>query len=194
MKKLGAFIAGGIIVLALIWLGVYNGLVTKSERIKQNWGQVENTCQRRLDLIPNLVNTVKGYAKHEKEIFEKVAEVRSKIGSFNLSGSVFSNPDAQKNFLEVQGQLGMALSRLIAVAENYPQLKANENFAKLQDDIAGTENRISVERKKFQEAVEAYNASIRRFPAFVVAKVHEFKAVEYFKSDEGASKAPVVNF
>lgn len=192
MKKIWLYIVPGL--LAIIWFDSYNSLVTKSERIKQNWGQVENVYQRRLDLIPNLVETVKGYAKHESEIFEKVAELRSKIGTLNISATALPNIENQKQFLEAQGQIGMALSRLIAVSENYPALKANENFAKLQDEIAGTENRISVERKRFQESVETYNASIRHIPVIIVARIHGFEPVQYFKADEGASKAPVVRF
>ncbi|MEK6543953.1 MAG: LemA family protein [Elusimicrobiota bacterium] len=185
MKK-GTWIAlGCVVLLALIGVGGYNRLVSLSEAVDSSWAQVENVLQRRYDLIPNLVNTVKGYAKHEKGLLEEVTRLRSQWGE--------AKTPADKG-RAAEGLEG-ALSRLLLVAENYPQLKANENFLRLQDELAGTENRISVERLRYNDAVRAYNVVVRRFPSNLVAKVCGFsKKDAYFKMKEAATDAPQVTF
>lgn len=177
----------GVLVLLVVGLFVstYNTLVNYDESIKGSWAQVENVLQRRSDLIPNLVNTVKGYAKHEKEIFENVANARAA-----LLGAKTIDDKAK-----AAGAMDSAIGRLLAIAENYPQLKANENFMALQDELAGTENRIAVERKRYNDIVQAYNISVRRFPANVLAGMYGFKQKEvYFKAEEKAKTAPEVKF
>jgi LemA protein len=164
------------------------------KRVNQAWAQVENQYQRRADLIPNLVKTVQGYAEFEKGVLEQVTELRSKVGQIKLSAEDLSDEQKFKQFQEAQDQLSGALSRLLVVAENYPQLKANENFLALQTQLEGTENRISVERKKFNEAVQDYNTSIRSFPTLITAKIFGFKEKQYFKSQPGTDKVPDVNF
>ncbi|HWA05436.1 MAG TPA: LemA family protein [Ignavibacteria bacterium] len=172
----------------------YNSLVEQDERVNQAWAQVENQYQRRADLIPNLVKTVQGYADFEKGVLTEVTELRSKVGQIKLSTDDLSDEEKFKQFSEAQDKLSGALSRLLVVAENYPQLKANENFLQLQSQLEGTENRISVERKKFNEAVQEYNTSVRRFPTLITAKIMGFKEKQYFKSAPGTDKAPDVNF
>ena len=151
-------VVGGIILLALLlfgWItGMYNSLVKLDEGVKQSWAQVENQYQRRVDLIPNLVEVVKGYASHEKEVFEKVAEARSSVGKLQLTPEILNDPQMFQKFQQAQAGISGALSRLLAVAENYPQLKANENFLQLQAQLEGTENRIAVERRRFNEVVQ----------------------------------------
>lgn len=141
----------------------YNSLVEQDEKVNQAWAQVENQYQRRADLIPNLVKTVQGYADFEKGVLTEVTELRSRVGQIKLSTDDLSDEEKFKQFSDAQDKLSGALSRLLVVAENYPQLKANENFLQLQSQLEGTENRISVERKKFNEAVQEYNTSVRRF-------------------------------
>jgi len=172
----------------------YNSLVQMDENVKQAWAQVENQYQRRADLIPNLVNTVKGYADFEKGVLTEVTELRSQVGQIKLSADDLTDEDKFKKFQEAQDKLSGALSRLLVVAENYPQLKANENFLQLQAQLEGTENRIAVERKKFNEAVQEYNTSIRTFPTLITAKLFGFKEKQYFKSAPGTDKVPGVNF
>jgi len=172
----------------------YNSLVEQDEKVNQAWAQVENQYQRRADLIPNLVKTVQGYADFEKGVLTEVTELRSKVGQIKLSTDDLSDEEKFKQFSEAQDKLSGALSRLLVVAENYPQLKANENFLQLQSQLEGTENRISVERKKFNEAVQEYNTSVRRFPTLITAKIMGFKEKQYFKSAPGTDKAPDVNF
>jgi len=179
---------GGFFLLLLIVGGSivsrYNSFVETNEEIDASWAQVENVLQRRADLIPNLVNTVKGYAAHEKEIFSAVAEARSKLlaarGPEEAAGA--------------NTQMTSALGRLMAISERYPDLKANQNFARLQDELAGTENRIAVERRRYNEAVRAYNASIKRFPGNMLAGLFGFGAREYFAAEEGAQQVPQVKF
>ncbi len=181
--------------ITLTWgVGIYNSLVAFDEQVKQAWSQVENQYQRRLDLIPNLVETVKGYAAQEREIFEKVAEARSRVGQFTVTSDILTNPDAFQKFQQAQDQLGSALTRLLAVAENYPNLKSNENFLTLQAQLEGTENRIAVERKRFNEAVQNFNTKIRRFPASIVAGVTGFSQKDYFHGQPGAEQTPRVKF
>lgn len=191
-------VLGGLLVLAFSifsWgTGIYNSLVKLDEGVNQAWAQVQNQYQRRLDLIPNLVEVVKGYAEHEKEVFEKVAEARSSVGKLQVTPEVLKDPDAFRKFQEAQSGLSSALSRLLAVAENYPQLKANENFLQLQAQLEGTENRIAVERKRFNEVIQDYNVRVRTFPASFIAGMMGFAQRQYFQADEGADRAPKVQF
>lgn len=189
MKKgllitLGAVL--GVVLIVGLWAGsVYNRLVTTSEAVPAEWGQVEAVLQRRYDLIPNLVNTVKGYAKHEKDLLTEVTRLRSQWGA------------AQGQSQKVAAANGMesALSRLMVVVEQYPQLKANENFIRLQDELAGTENRIAVERMRYNETVNAYNVTVKSFPTNIVAGMFGFKkSDDYFQSDKAAAQAPKVQF
>jgi len=191
MKKglAGCLIVGGALLLilligALMFTGTYNRLVSQNEQVNQAWAQVQNVLQRRADLIPNLVETVKGYATHEKEVFENVAEARSR-----LAGATSPREAAAAN----AGLTG-ALGRLLAIAENYPQLKANENFIRLQDELAGTENRITVERMRYNEAVRGFNTSIKRFPTNVLAGMFKFGEREYFEAEASAQTVPKVKF
>lgn len=197
MKKILAV----VIILALTALlfglaiaGKYNNLVRQEEAVKTAWSQVENVYQRRLDLIPNLVETVKGYAKHEKNVFIEVTAARAGIGQMKVDAGLINDPATLKSFQKVQSNLSGALSRLLAVAENYPALKANENFLALQSQLEGTENRITVERKRYNDTAQAYNTSIRQFPANFIAGMFGFKAKAYFESEPTAVKAPVVKF
>ena len=175
--------------------GNYNKMVAMDEEVMSQWGQVENVYQRRLDLIPNLVETVKGYAKHESKVFTDIAEARSKAGGvMKVSDEVLNDPAAFKRFQQAQGELGSALQRLLVVTENYPDLKANANFMALQDQLEGTENRITVERKRFNDVVKTYNTFIRQFPRSIVANMNGFRAKAYFEAADGAEKAPQVSF
>ncbi|MCK4295088.1 MAG: LemA family protein, partial [Candidatus Marinimicrobia bacterium] len=158
------------------------------------WAQVSNQYQRRADLIPNLVETVKGYASHERETFSAVTEARAKVGQLTVTPEVLNNPEAFSRFQQVQGEISSALSRLMAISERYPDLKANENFLALQSQLEGTENRIAVERKRFNEAVQSFNTRIRRFPTNMVAGMFGFEKKLYFKAQEGAEVAPKVSF
>ena len=197
--KTGLIVLGIIVLIMLSVYGCvtrsYNSMVAADENVKAAWSQVENVYQRRFDLIPNLVNTVKGYANHEEKVFTEIAEMRSKAGGIiNVSNEVLNNPEAFEKFQRVQSELGGALQRLIAVAENYPELKANENFRDLQSQLEGTENRIAVERKRFNEAVQTYNLQVRRFPQVFLANMFGFREKTYFKADEQAATAPTVHF
>jgi LemA protein len=193
LSILGVFI---LLCLAVAgWgFGVYNKLVSYDENVKQSWGQVENQYQRRYDLIPNLVETVKGYAKHEADVFEKVAEARSSVGKLTVTPQVLEDPQAFKRFQQAQDGLSSALSRLLAVSENYPDLKANQNFLSLQAQLEGTENRIAVERRRFNEAVQGYNTLVRRMPAAIIASMTGFHERPYFEAVEGSNVAPKVQF
>ncbi len=198
MKK-SLFVTLGIIVLmviigALVFGGVYNMLVTKEEGVTSAWSQVENVYQRRLDLVPNLVATVKGYAAHEKETLQNVVEARSKISKMTLTPELLNSPDALAKFQEAQTQLTSALSRLMVVVEQYPDLKASQNFLALQTQLEGTENRITVERKRFNETAQDFNAFRRRFPNVIVASAMGFKNKTYFQADQDAKTAPQVKF
>ncbi len=196
MHKIEKFLSLAIllIVIASISGCGYNSLVEQDEKVNQAWAQVENQYQRRADLIPNLVKTVQGYADFEKGVLTEVTEMRSKVGQIKLSTDDLADEEKFKMFQDAQDKLSGALSRLLVVAENYPQLKANENFLQLQSQLEGTENRIAVERKKFNEAVQEYNTSVRRFPTLITAKIMGFKEKQYFKSAPGTDKAPDVNF
>jgi LemA protein len=174
-----------IVVIPLFYLkGTYNSLVTLDEGVKAAWAQVENQLQRRYDLIPNYVETVKGYAAHEKEVFIKVTEARSKVAG---AGSI-----GQK--IEAQNQLSAALARLLVVVERYPDLKANTNFIRLQDELAGTENRIAVERRRYNETVRVYNVKIRRFPTNLIAGMFGFEKEAFFEVPKERQEAPKVKF
>lgn len=172
----------------------YNTLVEMQEGVNSAWSQVENQYQRRADLIPNLVNTVKGYAAHEQEVFTAVTDARSRVGQVQLSAEDLEDPVKFQQFQEAQQQLSGALSRLLAVVENYPQLKANENFLQLQSQLEGTENRIAVERRRFNEAVQQYNTKIRSFPTLITAKIFGFDEKQYFTAREGSDVVPEVKF
>jgi LemA protein len=193
MKKSILGVAAVFAILAVIVIGwfttVNNQLVSMDENVKAKWSQVENVYQRRADLIPNLVNTVKGYAKHEAQVLTQVTEARASVGQVKVD-----NPDDLKKFDQAQGQLSSALSRLLVVAENYPQLKADRNFQDLQSQLEGTENRISVERMRFNEAAQSYNSYVRRFPQTLVASFRGFKQRPYFAAQTGAETAPRVDF
>ena len=174
-------------------MGGYNGLVNSQENVKSQWGNVENQYQRRADLIPNLVETVKGYATHEKSTFEEVIAARAKATQITVDPTNLT-PEKLQEFQAAQGQLSSALGRLIAVAENYPDLKANQNFLELQAQLEGTENRISVERNKFNEMAKEYDVAIRRFPKNILAGIFNFNNIPYFAAEKGAEKAPSVKF
>ncbi|NMB80371.1 MAG: LemA family protein [Ignavibacteria bacterium] len=201
MKK-GWIIALSIIAVVVIlaiavigWgVGVYNKLVGLNEGVSQAWSQVENQYQRRYDLIPNLVATVQGVANFERETFTAVTEARAKVGQIKLSSDQLADPQAFQKFQQAQDGLSSALSRLLVVSENYPQLKANENFLQLQAQLEGTENRISVERMKFNQVVQDYNVQIKRFPAAIIAGITGFSEKQYFKAAESAQEAPKVQF
>ena len=197
MKK-GCLIAIVAVVTVAVLIGVwavsrYNSFVTKEEGVTSAWSQVENVYQRRADLIPNLVETVKGYATHEQNTLEGVIAARARATQITVNPDDLNAETLQK-YQEAQGQLGAALSRLMAVAENYPDLKANQNFLQLQAQLEGTENRIAVERKKFNEVVRDYNVTVRQFPGNIVAAMFGFEAKPYFEADESAHQAPKVEF
>lgn len=186
-------IVGAVVLVAMSFAGAYNSLVQMDEQVNQAWAQVENVYQRRLDLIPNLVETVKGYAAHEKSTFIAVTEARSKAAG-TLSPDVITDPQKFAAFQESQSALSSALSRLMVIVEKYPDLKANQNFLQLQAQLEGTENRISVERGRFNEAAQLFNTRFRQFPTNVIAGMFGFKIKEYFKSDAEAKVAPKVQF
>ena len=175
---------------------MYNTMVELEEDVSAAWAQVENQYQRRLDLIPNLVSTVKGYASHEESVLTEVTDARSKVGGvLEVTSDVLNDPEQFKKFQQAQDALSSSLQRLLAVSENYPDLKANENFLSLQDQLEGTENRIATERQRFNEAVRKFNAYIKKFPNSLVAKYFgDFTAKEFFTASENAQTAPVVDF
>lgn len=180
-------------VVAIFFYVTYNGLVNKEERVRSAWSNVETQYQRRADLIPNLVNTVKGYAEHESQTLSEVTEARTRATSINLSADELT-PERLAEFQQAQAGVRSALGRLIAVAENYPDLKANQNFLELQTQLEGTENRISVSRQDFNHAAEAYNRTVRRFPSNLVAAMFGFERKPYFEASEGSSAVPEVKF
>ncbi len=191
-----AIIAVFVIVVGLlvVWRS-YNGIIERSETVNQQWSQVENVYQRRYDLIPNLVETVKGYAAHERETLEAVTEARSKVGGvMNMSPEMLNNPQAMEQFSQAQAGLAGALQRLMVVVEKYPDLKANESFLALQSQLEGTENRIAVERKKFNEVVQVFNVYIKKFPRILIARLFGYNERAYFKAAADAQEAPKVSF
>ena len=181
------------VVAAIFLYATYNGLVNKEEGVNTAWAHVETQYQRRADLIPNLVNTVKGYAAHERQTLDEVTEARAKATSINLSVDELT-PENMAAFQQAQADVRSALGRLVAVAEQYPDLKANRHFLELQAQLEGTENRIAVARKDFNEAAQRYNVAVRRFPAVLVAKLFGFRQKPYFEAAEGAAAAPQVQF
>lgn len=194
MKK-GLLIGLGIIVLAgFLFIGRYNSLVSLRESVDEKWAQVENVYQRRLDLIPNLVSTVKGYAAHEKETLTQVIEARNKALQTKIDAGSLSDEVKFAAFSQAQDQLSSVLSRLMVVVERYPDLKASQNFLALQSQLEGTENRIAVERMRYNETVRVYNTTIKRFPANMMAAMFGFNRVAYFESAPEAAIAPKVEF
>ena len=197
-KNKALWITIAIIVVLLFagysWVkGTYNTMVTQDEGVKTAWSQVENQYQRRMDLIPNLVKTVNGYATHEKEAREGVVSARAEATKTTIDPSNL-NEESMKKFQAAQGELSSALSRLMLVIERYPDLKANQNFSELQAQLEGTENRISVERKRFNETAQSYNTYIRSFPTNILAGMFGFQPKAYFSAESGAEKAPKVEF
>ena len=198
MKLKKSWIIIAVIVL-LVFIGYssfknsYNSMVAMDENVNGKWAQVENVYQRRADLIPNLVNTVKGYASHEKETLEGVIEARAKATSVNIDAGNLT-PQSFQAFQQAQEGLTSALSKLMVVVERYPDLKANQNFLELQAQLEGTENRIAIERKKFNEATQNYNTYIKVFPKNLLANMFGFEQKPYFKAQEGAEKVPEVQF
>ena len=193
-KNLGWIIPVGILVVVVLWaIGGYNGMVKMDEQVQNSWANVETQYQRRADLIPNLVSTVKGYAKHEQQTLEDVVKARSeatqvKVDSENLT------PEKLAAFQKAQSGVSSALGRLLAVAENYPDLKANQNFLELQSQLEGTENRITVARKDFNDTAKSYNQAIRQFPKNILAGMFGFEKKSYFEAEAGSEKAPKVEF
>lgn len=184
----------GVLALVVIWaVTIYNGIIRLEENVNSQWANVESVYQRRADLIPNLVNTVKGYAEHERETLQAVVDARSRVGSVTLKADELTPENLQK-FQEAQSNFSSALSRLMVVVEKYPDLKANQNFLELQAQLEGTENRISVERMKFNEMVKSFNQKIRRFPANALNALYGFEQKGYFEAEAGSEKAPEVKF
>ena len=206
MRNIGLLGCIGVLVLALIvggayFVGVRNNLVALEENVNQHWAQVESQYQRRYDLIPNLVRTVQGAANFEKSTLEAVVNARARVGQVaapsgapGAGANVTSDPNAMAQFAAAQDGLSGALSRLLVVVERYPDLKANRNFLELQSQLEGTENRIAVERNRYNQAAQGFNTAIRRFPANLVANMSGFKAKAYFRGVAGSSQAPEVNF
>lgn len=198
MNKLG-MMAKTLLLLSLLF-GLsgcgYNTLQTQDEQIKANWSEVINQYQRRADLIPNLVNTVKGYASHEKEVLTQVTDARARVGSIQVTPEVLNDPQAFEKFRRAQGELSSALSRLLAVSENYPQLKADANFRDLQAQLEGTENRITVARNRYIKAVADYNITVRSFPSNLTAKAFGYSVKPNFtvENEQAISAPPKVNF
>ncbi|MFD2161096.1 LemA family protein [Paradesertivirga mongoliensis] len=192
MRKFIYTLAGLFTMLSVSSCG-YNTMVDLDEQVKAQWGQVQNVYKRRADLIPNLVASVKGAAGHERETLTAVIEARAKATAVNVDPTKLT-PEAIEKFNQAQGQLSTALGRLMVVTENYPQLQANQNFLQLQEQIEGTENRITVERQKFNEVTQAYNSKIRRFPSNLTASMFGFKEKGYFQADAASQNAPKVEF
>ena len=196
MKKglIALIVVGVIVVGGFLWIkGAYNRMVVEDENVSSAWAQVENVYQRRADLIPNLVETVKGYAEHESSTLENVVAARAKATQVTVDPENLT-PEALAAFNEAQGELSSALGRLLLIQENYPDLKANQNFRDLQAQLEGTENRIATERMKFNEAARSYNTMIRRFPDNIIASMFDFEKKGYFDAQEGAENAPKVEF
>lgn len=190
----GAALILVILILVLAVGGTYNSIVSLDETVNNTWANVQTQYQRRADLIPNLVQTVKGYAAHERGTFEAVTEARAKLGGVTQLRAEDLTKENLAKFQQAQASLGGALQRLMVVAERYPDLKANENFIRLQDELAGTENRIAVARKRFNESVQTYNRRIRVFPAAIIARILGFDIRAYFEAESDAQQAPDVQF
>lgn len=195
MKK--SYIWIGIAILVIIVMvgscSTYNSMVTMEEGINKSWSNVENQYQRRSDLIPNLVNTVKGYAKHEQGTLQSVIAARAKATQISVDPENLT-PEKLQAYQKAQGDVTTALGKLLAITENYPDLKANQNFLELQAQLEGTENRISVERTRFNEETRTYNSTIRRFPKNIIASLFGFEKKGYFEAQEGTEKAPTIEF
>jgi LemA protein len=190
---LGVIVA--IVIVAFAWgVGVNNRIVTAEVGVNEKWAQVQNVYQRRADLIPNLVETVKGFAAQEKTVLEEVTQARASVGSIKATPELLNDPAAFKKFQDAQNQLGGALSRLLITVERYPELKSNQNFLALQSQLEGTENRITVERQRFNEAVRDYNLRVRVFPASIVAGLRGFREKPFFESTPGSETPPKVKF
>ncbi|WP_296090511.1 LemA family protein [Alloprevotella tannerae] len=193
-KNLILLAVGGLLLICVFWsFSTYNGLVGQDEVVTTAWGNVQTQYQRRSDLIPNLVNVVKGYAKHEKETLEAVVSARARATQITVSADGLT-PEKLQQYQQAQGQLSAALGKLLAVSESYPNLKANENFSELQAQLEGTENRISESRTRYNKAVQGYNISVRKFPGNIVAKMFGFAPKAKFEAAENAQNAPTVNF
>ena len=193
MKKSTIIILAVVAIVAIWGITGYNGMVKAEEAVSTAWSNVENQYQRRADLIPNLVNTVKGYATHEKETLDAVISARTRATQVTVDADNLT-PEKLQEFQKAQGEVGSALGRLLAITEAYPELKANQNFLELQAQLEGTENRISVERRNFNDAAKSYNTSIRTFPRNLLAGMFGFEKRPYFEAQEGAEKAPEVQF
>ena len=193
---IGIIVIAGIALLCFMWgKSAYNDMVQKEVAVETQWAQVQNAYQRRADLIPNLVNTVKGYASHEQQTLTAVVEARAKATQLNTSISADQlTPENIQKYQQAQGELSTALGRLMMIQEAYPDLKANTNFLALQDELAGTENRISTERNKFNESVRNYNTTIRSFPKNIFAGIFGFERKAFFEADPSAQKAPEIQF
>ncbi len=193
MKKSTIIILAVIVIVAIWGITGYNGMVKADEAVSTAWSNVENQYQRRADLIPNLVNTVKGYAAHEKETLDAVISARTRATQVTVDADNLT-PEKLQEYQKAQGEVGSALGRLLAITEAYPELKANQNFLELQAQLEGTENRISVERRNFNDVAKNYNTSIRTFPRNLLAGMFGFEKRPYFEAQEGAEKAPEVQF
>jgi LemA protein len=193
MKKISSLLLIVVGVITLSSCSGYNRMVEKQEAVTAQWGNVQNAYQRRADLIPNLVNTVKGYAQHEQETFTQVTEARARATQTTVSPENLTAESLQE-YQQAQNQLSQALGRLLLIQENYPELKANQNFLALQDELAGTENRIAVERNRFNQISQDYNSYIRKFPQVIYAKWFKFESKAYFEAQPEAQTAPEVQF
>jgi LemA protein len=193
MKKSNIIIIAVIAIVTIWAISGYNGMVNKEETVSNAWANVEAAYQRRADLIPQLVNTVKGYANHEKTTLDAVVSARTKATQMTVDVGELTEENIQK-YQEAQGEVGAAIGRLLAITESYPELKANENFSELQAQLEGTENRINEVRKNYNASVKEYNVSVRKFPNSILAGMFGFERKAEFKAEEGASKAPEVNF
>ena len=193
-KSKSTWIILGVVAVIALWaISSYNGLVGQEEDMEKYWANVEAQYDRRANLVPNLVNVVKGYAKHEQETLDKVVSARAKATQITVDPTNLT-AESLKKYQEAQGELGSALGKLLAITENYPDLKANENFLQLQAQLEGTENRITVERKTFNEVAQTYNSAIRQFPGNILAGMFGFERKPYFEAESGAEKAPKVEF
>ena len=202
MKKVALFGVIGIFMMVLVSgctvislvAGTYNGLVAQRENTKASWGQVQNVYQRRADLVPNLIETVRGYAIHENDTFVSVTEARAKVGQINIKADQIPSAVALQKFQQAQGELSSSLSRLMVVSENYPNLKASESFRDLMVQMEGTENRIANERRNFNKAAQDYNAYRSSFPHNIIADYYSFEVFPYFEAEAGANKVPKADF
>ena len=194
MKKKSIWILIAVVAVLILWgISVNNNMVAMEESVSKAWSNVENVYQRRADLIPNLVNTVKGYAQHETSTFEAVVNARAKATGITVDPANMT-AEQLREYQQAQNDVGSALGRLIAISESYPDLKANQNFLELQSHLEGTENRIAVERRNFNEAASKFNTYVRKFPQSFIANMRNFEKKPYFEAEEGAGKAPTVEF